>query len=342
MAERFLAPRRAVACRPILQGHIHQTWKVEADPGPPLLLQQISVLIFGDPPGLIRNHRKIAERVRELPGPPEWRVPEPWAAPDGDHLIPDADFRVWRAMTWLDGMSHDTPASPEHVHAAARAFGEFARAMNLPGRVDVRETIRGFRDSPRRIRRLQKVAAEDARGRLDGCSAELEGLLAFKDDCEDLHWHWRNTSLPRRIVHNDTKLNNLLADPENPCRILGIVDLDTVMEGLLAYDYGDFVRTIASATAEDEPDPARVEARPDWIAAATEGYREGCGDLLTAGERESLRLGAVAITAETGIRFLTDHLAGDVYFKVAYPGHNLVRARTQLALARQLAGRGNE
>ncbi|MDP1587439.1 MAG: phosphotransferase, partial [Prosthecobacter sp.] len=173
--------------------------------------------------------------------------------------------------------------------------------------------------------------ATDPAGRLEGCALETAQILARSHLARAL----QSRNLPVRTVHNDTKLNNLLFDRQTQ-QPLCVIDWDTVMPGLVAHDFGDMVRTMASAAAEDETDPARVRILPERLAAITRGYLAATQDWLTQAEIDTLPLGAQTIIFEQAVRFLTDHLEGDLYYPVSRHGHNLTRTRVQCALLESL------
>ena len=226
-----------------------------------------------------------------------------------------------------DAVSFDIAPSLQHIENAAQAFGDFQRRLaTLPGPL-LKETLPGFHDTRSRFARLQKVISADPVGRVAGSAAEIEQVLAHRQLAEAL----QSLNLPLRTVHNDTKLNNLLF-ATGTSQPVCVIDWDTVMPGLVAHDFGDMVRTMASDVAEDESDLSRVFLLPDRLAAIARGYFSATQDWLTPAEFETLPLGAQTILFEQAVRFLTDHLEGDLYYPVAYAGHNLTRCRVQLVL----------
>jgi aminoglycoside phosphotransferase (APT) family kinase protein len=228
-------------------------------------------------------------------------------------------------------VSFDTAPDLRHIEAAARAFGEFQRQLgDLPG-PPLRETIPAFHDTRRRFARFEEVLRTAPVNRRQSCEDEIHALQSLRHLATAL----QDLQLPLRTVHNDTKLNNLLFDQQSQ-EPLCVIDWDTVMPGHVAHDFGDMVRTMTSEAAEDEPDLSRVQLRPERLAALQSGYLSATRDWLAPAEVESLRLGAETILYEQALRFLTDHLEGSIYYPVSQPGHNLLRARVQLALLHQL------
>lgn len=313
-------------------GHIHQTFRVRTETGD-FLLQQLNERVFPDLEAITENTRRIAAHLSAQGASPRQCL-SLRSTRHGLFLHRDEDGGAWRMFDFIDDAeSHDLAPSLRHIEDAARAFGDFQRRLDtLPGPA-LKDTLPGFHDTRRRFARLQSVIATDPAGRLDGCALETAQILARSHLAEAL----QARRLPVRTVHNDTKLNNLLFDRQTQ-QPLCVIDWDTVMPGLVAHDFGDMVRTMASEAAEDETDPARVRILPERLAAITRGYLAATRDWLTQAEIDTLPLGAQTIIFEQAVRFLTDHLEGDLYYPVSQPGHNLTRTRVQLALLTSLMG----
>ena len=246
------------------------------------------------------------------------------------------DGAVWRCFLFIEGArTHDAVATPDLARAAARAYGRFQRDLDDQPGPRLFETIEGFHDTPRRLAALLEAVEMDAAGRLDGARAEVEFALSREATAGILLDAHRGGAMPERVIHGDTKINNVLVDDATGEGIC-VIDLDTAMPGLSLYDFGGLVRTSVSDSAEDEPDPERVRARPEYFEALVDGYLAGVGDLLTANERELLPAAGRVHTFEDGVRFLADHLLGDVYYRISRPGQNLDRCRSQFALLRSL------
>jgi N-acetylhexosamine 1-kinase len=242
-------------------------------------------------------------------------------------------------MSWVHGVSRDSAATPDDVFAAARAFGQFARVMNLPSRAKVKETLRHFRNSPARIRALKQAAEKDPQHRRAECQVVLDELLALSPACVHLYEWGRYLNLPSRIVHNDTKINNLLFCNK---KAVAVIDLDTVGPGILYYDYGDALRTSASTAAEDEQDLAKVDFNMQFFTAFTQGYMAQIKPLLSNDEAAFSYLAPSLMTFIMGIRFLADYLNGDVYYKTKHPRHNLDRSKVQKKLIESMENRESE
>jgi Ser/Thr protein kinase RdoA (MazF antagonist) len=221
--------------------------------------------------------------------------------------------------------------SPAQAESAAKAFGAFqALLADLPGE-RLHETIPDFHHTPSRFARFQAALAKDSHGRAAAAGPEIAFALARASEVSVVVDALRDGSLPERVTHNDTKLNNVLLDDitqEGVC----VIDLDTVMPGSALYDFGDLVRTSTSPATEDETDLSRVRMQLPMFAALVRGYLTSARGFLTPREKELLPFAGKLITLEIGLRFLTDWLEGDTYFKIKRPMHNLDRCRTQFKL----------
>jgi Ser/Thr protein kinase RdoA (MazF antagonist) len=227
------------------------------------------------------------------------------------------------------------PESADQVGHAARAFGRFtALIADLPP-PRLHETIPGFHDTPGRLRAFVEAVEADAAGRAASCRPEIDFVLEREPMTSRLTDLLARGDVPERITHNDTKINNVMIDDATGAGVC-VIDLDTVMPGLVMYDFGDAVRTGANPAAEDERDLSKVRIDLQMFDRLARGYLAETRDLLTAAEVDQLAFSAQLITFEIGLRFLADHLSGDAYFKIHRPGHNLDRARTQFAMVRDM------
>lgn len=334
-------PGRFLRASRLGSGHINDTFLAEFDGGPAVVLQRVNRLVFTQAEAMMGNIERVDEHLRA-------RVPEGRRAPRllrtkaGRSYWNDADGALWRAYTHVPGSgTKDVVGRPWDAYQAARAFGTFQYLMSdLPG-APLSETIPGFHDTPRRLAALEAAAAADAAGRLAGSRPELAWALKRRGWAGLLVDAAASGAAPTRVAHNDTKINNVLFDSDTD-EALCVIDFDTVMPGLMLYDFGDFTRTSVSPAPEDETDLEKVVVRLDVFEALAQGWREGSGGTLTGGERALLPDCGRVISYELGLRFLTDHLEGDRYFKVHRPGHNLERARCQFRLAEELERRRGE
>jgi Ser/Thr protein kinase RdoA (MazF antagonist) len=315
-------------------GHIHETWRVRGE-RTSWLLQRVNHEIFRDVPALMENLVRVTHHLARghvVAHPTLNVVP----ARDGAWTVRGEDGTWWRMFDFIEnGRSHDTVRSAGQAYAAAAAFGKFqALLADLPP-PPLREILPRFHDTPHRLAALTSAIALDPCHRADGVRAEIEFALARRRLAHSLVDAHRDGSIPARVTHNDTKLNNVLFAGDTD-EVLCVVDLDTVMPGLALYDLGDLLRTAATRAAEDERDPGKVTFDTRLARAIIHGYLSTAGRMLTDNERDMIDVAGPVITLETGIRFLTDHLSGDTYFRIHRPGHNLDRCRAQFALVQAM------
>lgn len=332
------------AVEPYGSGHINTTFVVamnQAGARVRYLLQRINGRVFKNPEALMENICRVTAaagaRLRaEGCSDASRRTLTVVPARDGALWHRTAEGDLWRCYLFIEGATtFDVVESPRQAHASAQAFGNFQKLVSGLGGPRLHETIPKFHDTPARFARLREVVEADRLGRLADASAEWEFARAHEDITGlllDLH---TSGEIPERITHNDTKLNNVMIDAKSGEGVC-VVDLDTVMPGLALYDFGDMVRTATSPAAEDERDLSKVGMQMPMFEALVSGYLSSVGGLLTEAERAHLAFSGKLITLEIGIRFLTDFLEGDVYFKTARPEHNLDRCRTQFALVRSI------
>ena len=340
VAAAFAVRGRWVSSTPWGSGHINQTLLVvfEQDGRMERYVQQrINPLVFPDPMKVMENLARVTAHQRtvltgegaiDLERRALTLVPT-WS---GALSFVDAEGSHWRTYRFVEGASsHDVVRTPRDAAVAAEAFGRFqAQLTSLPG-ARLHETIPRFHDGCARVEALLAAARTDRCGRLSGCRTEFDFVLAREAMADRLPSLHARGVIPERITHNDTKLNNVLLDDRSGEAVC-VIDLDTVMPGLVHYDFGDLARTATCAAAEDERDLSRVGAEPLLFAALCEGYLRGAAAFLTPAECAELAFSARLLTLLIGLRFLTDHLAGDRYFKVHRENHNLDRCRTQLRL----------
>ncbi len=323
-------------------GHINDTFKVDlpaTTAGPrSYLLQRISQA-FADPAGLMANIMAVTghlkRQISQVGGDPERETLTVRPTCDGRAFHTTADARTWRVFDFIDGaVCHQAVTDLAIFRQSAQAFGLFARRLEDFPAASLTETIPHFHDTPARYAAFEAAVVADAQGRAAACAPEIEFVRARRADCSVLTDQLAVGALPLRVTHNDTKLNNILFDPARATTC--VIDLDTVMSGLTAYDFGDAIRFGANTAAEDETDLSEVHFSLPHFQAYAEGFLAAAGDSLTAAELASLPWGARLMTLECGLRFLTDHLQGDTYFHTTRPDHNLDRCRTQFALLAEM------
>lgn len=325
---------------PYGSGHINDTFALEMSQGGQTIryvLQRINHLIFKNPDGLMQNVERVCRHTQAKLQASQ----SPDASRRALTLVPtktgrgwytDADGHRWRCYLFVENATgHDIIRNPDQAFQAARAFGAFqALLADLPGERLV-ETIPYFHHTPTRYANFLAALAKDAHGRAAATQPEIAFALARAHEVGVIAEGMAQGEIPERVTHNDTKLNNVLLDnvtQEGIC----VIDLDTVMPGSALYDFGDLVRTSTSPAAEDETDLSKVTIQIPMFAALVQGYLSSAGGFLTPREKELLPFAGKLITFEIGLRFLTDWLEGDTYFKIKRPQHNLDRLRTQFKL----------
>jgi len=305
------------------------------------LLQRINAAVFRQPAELMENICRvtahIAQRLRSH-GMPDVgrRVPTFIPAHDGAPYCRDEVGGWWRLQRFIERTrTYEAPQTPAHAEAAGRAYGEFQRLLTgLPG-PPLHETIPDFHNTPLRYAALERAVAADVCGRVAEARSEIEFAFERRPLAGLLVGLQRAGALPERIVHNDAKLSNVLMDVATG-QALCVVDLDTVMPGLSLYDFGDMVRSMTCPAAEDETDLSKVRVQMPLFAALARGYLRAARAFLNTTERAHLVAAGKLIALEQGVRFLTDYLSGDTYYKVHRPKHNLDRTRTQLKLVESI------
>ncbi len=335
----FAFDGEAVKAEPFGSGHINDTNLVTTAKGTQYILQKMNTNVFSNPQGLMENVFKVTEflkkKILEAGGDPNRETLTFIQTKNGD-LYYSGEEGAYRAYRFqADLMALDAVREPKDFYASAKAFGRFQKLLGDYPADTLFETIPHFHDTPQRMEQLKEAIQQDKAGRLQSVKEEVEFALAREESCGIVMQLQAEGALPLRVTHNDTKLNNVLLDPETGEGVC-VIDLDTVMPGQAIFDFGDSIRYGASTAAEDEKDPDKVQLDLELFEAYTKGFLEGCDNVLTDAEKALLPTGAWMMTFECGIRFLTDYLNGDTYFKTEYPDHNLVRARTQFKLVREM------
>ncbi len=323
----------------ITKGYINQTYCVEtlSDRGHVhrYTLQRINTAVFPDVDALMENYVLTTNHLRgklQLPGcKKQGSVQTVRTTKDGRSYLRDASG-CWRMLSYFsDVYSLDIPDTPETFYYTGRAFGKFIRDMSDVPVEDIAVVIPNFHNTPSRYADLEKAVALDPAGRAARVKAEIAFVRARKEHFGLIADALDSGRIPTRICHNDCNLNNILFDIRTHLPV-AIIDLDTVMPSSPLYDFGDSMRIGTNTATDDEKDLSKVKCDLNLYEQYARGYLEECGTLLTPGELKLLPYAALIITAEDGIRFLMDHINGDTYYNIYYPGQNLDRARTQLRL----------
>jgi len=337
LAERFRLPAGEKTVEPFGNGHINNTYLVTAaGAADQYVLQRINSYVFVRPREVMENMLHVTEylqdRIREEGGDPDRETIRLIPSVSGRPWTEDEEGEVWRVMLCVpDTVSPELPDDPVILEECGRAFGRFTRRLKDYPAATLHETIHDFHNTPVRLRQLEEAARADACGRLKDVAEEMAFARAREAETRILTEALAAGRLPLRVTHNDTKVNNVLLDKETGKSVC-VVDLDTVMPGLLAYDFGDAIRVGACSAEEDERDLSRVRLELPKFEAFARGFLRELKGILSGEELLSLEAGARLMTLENGLRFLADHLNGDKYFKIHRPGQNLDRARAQFAL----------
>ncbi len=328
-------------------GHINDTYCATYDQAGLRLryiLQRLNTRIFKQPEALMENVERVTRHALArllADGHPEAhrRTLTCIPATDGKPFACDSQGGYWRVYPFIErARGYDELETNQQAYQAGKAFGDFQKLAADLGGTRLHETIADFHHTPKRLEALIAARECDVANRAAGVAPEMAFALARAADCARITDLIAAGIIPERVTHNDTKLNNVLLDDvtaEGVC----VIDLDTTMPGSALYDFGDMVRTATPTTREDDPDLARVDVRLDRFEALVGGYLSAAKEFLTAPEVAHLAFAGILLPLECGMRFLTDYLQGDIYFKIKHPDHNLDRCRNQFALVAALERR---
>jgi len=315
-------------------GLVNTIWSIDTHQGPHLL-QRLNADVFPDPIAIAENAKVASTRIDNAlrcgnDNDPRHRLVY-LDGPEGQPWLRDDEGDIWRCLIHIPNSRPANPASLAEISAAANALGRFPGLVATGEGPELVEVLPGFHDTPVRLANLRETTAADAQNRLASCQVELSRLLELAPLADRL----QSQHLPIRPVHNDAKLDNVLVDAESG-EALCVIDLDTTMPGLAPHDFGDLVRTSITGRPEDEPNLEYVTVREDVFTTLASGYLAGAKIWITSAEISLLVDGALVIVYEQALRFLTDYLAGDIYYHTSMAGHNLHRARAQLQLLEEL------
>ena len=344
ISSHFQTCGKFVRSRYLKVGHINDTYLVEvkrADCSDRYIFQRINRYVFQDPEKLMANFAKITRHMRQklenIPGRnPDRETLNLVRSNLGESYYHSASGEYWRAYRFV-GDAHiiNIAREPRQAYEAGKAFGCFQKLLcDLPAS-SLHETIPHFHHGPRRFARFKEVVEKDSCSRASGAKEAIAFVFERKPIISIITEDLESGLLPLRVTHNDTKINNILFE-DRTGKALCVIDLDTTMPGSVLYDFGDMVRTTTCFTAEDERDLTRVRMEMEMFRALTEGYLEEAGEILTPREIGLLVFSGRLVTLTIGLRFLTDYLEGDVYFRTHRPGQNLDRARVQFALVKSM------
>ena len=339
----FKLPGELKECIRYGSGHINDTYRLtyETPQGTKrYILQRMSTSIFKKPLELMENVSGVTawlrKKIIENGGDPERETLTLVKSNDGLPYFVDSTGEYWRVYLFIEGATcYDAVKDDNDFYQSAVAFGHFQRLLADYPAETLHETIKDFHNTPDRLEKFKKAVAEDICGRAASVQKEIDFILEREEMTHALYDLQLDGRLPLRVTHNDTKLNNIMIDDETG-KAICVIDLDTVMPGLTANDFGDSIRFGASTALEDEQDLSKVSCDLHLFDVYARGFIEGCGGALTDLEIDMLPMGAILMTFENGIRFLTDHLEGDHYYHIHREGHNLDRCRTQLTLVKDM------
>jgi N-acetylhexosamine 1-kinase len=318
---------KLLSVMPLGNGHINNTYLVVTDTNK-YVLQQINTKVFPNVEQLISNMLEVTRHIAK-----KHFTCTLVKVRNGKYYV-ECEDGCYRMYDLVDGVCIENAVSPREMYLTGLGFGLFQQEMaDFEG--TIHEVIPDFHNTVKRYENFERAVRDNPAGRREECETEIRRLRAYKKYASIIVDKLSEGVLPVRVTHNDTKINNLILD-EKKNRALSVIDLDTVMEGSLLYDFGDAVRSGCNSAAEDEEDARSVYCKLDYFRALCRGFFRHTKDMLTEEEKKLLALSGIILTYECALRFLTDHLNGDVYFKVSKPDHNLIRCRTQLALMKDM------
>ena len=335
----FQIASQPVFCRSFGHGNINYTFLITTDNGKQYILQRINTHVFKKPVQLMENVIAVTKHIGSKVDDPS-KVLHFIPALDGNYYYRDERRRYWRCYEFVGGFCLEAPESDADFYESAVAFGRFQEQLSDFPASSLHETIPNFHNTPDRFRMLHIAMDEDACDRLQYVQREIDFILEREHEAGTIQRMLESGELPLRVTHNDTKLNNVLLDMKTR-KAKCVLDLDTVMPGSSLFDFGDSIRFGAATAPEDVQELSRMSLDLHRFEVYTRGYLEGCHS-LTKREIELLPLGAKIITLELAVRFLTDYLESDHYFKTEYPDHNLVRARAQLKLVQDMEAKWSQ
>ena len=344
VASHFLLAQGEKHIAPYGNGHINDTFCVSVETGAArpvrYILQKVNRYVFPDPEGVIENIERVTAYLRGVieseGGDPTRETLTLVESADGGHSYTDADNQLWRVYLFIeDTISRDLPDTPELFALSGAAFGRFQRQLGGFDASTLHESIHDFHNTPARYRQLEDAVRRNDAGRLGEVGPELAFCMERGEETGTLLRALAAGEIPLRVTHNDTKLNNILFDSRTN-EGLCVIDLDTVMPGLTAYDFGDAIRVGGNTADEGDPDISHVSISIPNFTAFARGFLSAVHGVITDEETASLVMGAKLMTWECASRFLADYLNGDVYFKIHYPTQNLDRARNQIALVQDI------
>lgn len=334
-AEQFELAGDIISIEPYGEGHINVTLLVTTSEKR-YIMQKMNTYVFSKPIELMKNICNVTEHVASKGLETLNVIP----TKNGESFIFGED--CYRMYAFIENsVTYQSVSDSKIFYNSGKAFGEFQNALADFDASKLNETIVAFHNTPKRFNDFKKALSENKSGRADTCKTEIDFVLSRSNTYGKVMQGLEDGSVPLRVTHNDTKLNNILFD-EKTNEVRAVIDLDTVMPGSMLYDFGDSIRFGASTAKEDEKDLDKVHFDIELFRAYAKGFCLAMKDSITQREKELLPYCAYLMTIECGMRFLSDYIEGDVYFATKYPEHNLVRARTQIKLASEMEAQFEE
>ncbi|MDR0334235.1 MAG: aminoglycoside phosphotransferase family protein [Dysgonamonadaceae bacterium] len=338
IVSQFVGSEKDITVEPLGKGHINDSYKVVVD-NKPYVLQRVNHYIFKNVPELQNNILRVTNHIREklkAKGVTDLdrRVLSLTPTQNGELFYKDDEGNYWRMMPFIDNSKSYEEINPELAYRAGLAFGDFQKTLaDLPGG-SLFETIPNFHNMESRLATFRQAVKDNKSGRLSEVADLVAEIEARAEEMCKIERLGREGKLPKRTNHCDTKVNNILFDDSD--QVLCVVDLDTVMPGYVSSDFGDFIRTGANNGAEDDNNLDNVSVNLDIFEGYAKGYLESAASFLTDAEIDNLAFGAKLLTYMQTVRFFADYIDGDLYYKIAYPEHNLVRTKAQFKLLQSL------
>jgi hypothetical protein len=335
-----------VSVKQFTAGLINATYLIETDKTEKYILQKINTFVFKKPDELMFNivgvTKHITEKIKENGGDYKRENLNFLPCDNGEYYFRDENNGAWRLYIYVDeALTYNKPKNDDTFRNAGRSFGRFMKLLDGYPADTLHETIKNFHYTPARYENFLRAVEADIKGRKAVCEDEIQFVIDRKADTHKLTDLITEGVLPLRVTHNDTKLNNVLFDIKTDKGIC-VIDLDTIMPGLSLYDFGDSIRSGANTAAEDEADLSKVGIDLNLFEVYVDGFLSETAESLNDAEIENLAYGAKLMTFECGIRFLTDYLEGDVYFRTTHPEHNIIRARNQFKLVADMEAHMDE
>jgi thiamine kinase-like enzyme len=333
IAQLFYVDSNPESVSAISSGHINDTYLIKTQSEKQYVLQKINRSVFNDIEGLIANKVLVSEHLRNSECP--YNVVTFLKTYRGDYSFKDDNLDYWMMMNFIeDSIVHDVPTNKTLVYEAGKLYGDFLiQTSNLDAN-KLLETIPNFHSMPFRYKQFDEALKKAKDEAINLANNEIDLVLKFRKEMHELSELKANNTFPIRITHNDAKLSNILFDKND--KGLAVIDLDTVMPGIVAYDFGDSIRSICATTQEDDNDLLSTGINLEFYESYCKGFAKHTKNLLTEKEIAYLPLGAKTITFIMGLRFLTDFLNGNIYYKTDYETHNLVRSRNQFRMVQSI------